>query len=202
MKQSFIFSRKDCQVQKVHLFEEHQRQWEVEGGNFAEVFKKFQYWWIPGAKEVKYYHKCPAISSSRLTFLMGFSLCFKPFWEQVFSQENWSITGSRTLIGHLKYLITVVYRNTVYRGSAKVKNLHSQKSSFNEIVQKELTSFLELNFSLELGYQFIGKHSSVRTTAKSTFLTAFNHALVPLVRFFVQKNEWNDQTNEKLDFCY
>ena len=42
-------------------------------------------------------------------------------------------------------------------GSAKVKNLHSQKSSFNEIVQKELTSFLELNFSLELGYQFIGK---------------------------------------------
>ena len=93
MKQSFIFSRKDCQVQKVHLFEEHQRQWEVEGGNFAEVFKKFQYWWIPGAKEVKYYHKCPAISSSRLTFLMGFSLCFKPFWERSFLsrklKHNW-----------------------------------------------------------------------------------------------------------------
>ena len=93
MKQSFIFSRKDCQVQKVHLFEEHQRQWEVEGENFAEVFKKFQYWWIPGAKEVKYYHKCPAISSSRLTFLMGFSLCFKPFWERSFLsrklKHNW-----------------------------------------------------------------------------------------------------------------
>ena len=168
MKQSFIFSRKDCQVQKVHLFEEHQRQWEVEGGNFAEVFKKFQYWWIPGAKEVKYYHKCPAISSSRLTFLMGFSLCFKPFWEQVFSQENWSITGSRTLIGHLKYLISdnrsiQKYRCKQSHVQSKVKNLHSQKSSFNEIVQKELTSFLELNFSLELGYQFIGKQCANRS---------------------------------------
>ena len=134
------------------------------GGEFCGSFQKVSVlmnsW---RAKEVKYYHKCPAISSSRLTFLMGFSLCFKPFWEQVFSQENWSITGSRTLIGHLKYLITVVYRNTVYRGSAKVKNLHSQKSSFNEIVQKELTSFLELNFSLELGYQFIGKQCANRS---------------------------------------
>ena len=39
-------------------------------------------------------------------------------------------------------------------------------------LQKELTSFLELNFPLELGkVQFIGKQDW-------TFLTAFNHALV------------------------
>ena len=137
MKQSFIFSRKDCQVQKVHLFEEHQRQWEVEGGNFAEVFKKFQYWWIPGAKEVKYYHKCPAISSSRLTFLMGFSLCFKPFWEQVFSQENWSITGSRTLIGHLKYLITL---HCVWKSQKKSHSiLRAKRATFTFLVDKSLS---------------------------------------------------------------
>ena len=41
MKQSFIFSRKDCQVQKVHLFEEHQRQWEVEGGILRKFSKSF-----------------------------------------------------------------------------------------------------------------------------------------------------------------
>ena len=141
------------------------------GGNFAEVFKKFQYWWIPGAKEVKYYHKCPAISSSRLTFLMGFSLCFKPFWEQVFSQENWSITGSRTLIG-LKYLITL---HCVWKSQKKSHSiLRAKRATFTFsvlpdmalLIGQKLVKMPKLKYS-NATFWVIFKHCDNRSIQKS-----------------------------------